>query len=429
MSVNTKQLREQRAKVANDANAILRKQTVSSEDRIQVDKLLTQCDKLGTQIDTEEKEEALQIASADLDSKKFRALELPRDREYRMTFDKYMRKGLLGISNEERSSLFERRSVESRDGQLAGTQSISYTQGAAGGYYVPVGFVHDIDIALKYYAPLMDGSVCRILETAGGGLLPYPTVNDAGNRAALLAEAAEATELDVAVGVKNFGAWKFTSKLIKVSTELLQDSAFDLQSFLTERFAERFGRTYEVEFTTGSGINRPTGIVTAVLASGISPVIAGGSSPNDGSGAAATSIGTPDLVALEHSVDRAYRRGAKFMFHDNTLKSIKNLLDKYGRPIWLPGLAVNAPDTILGYPFVVNNSMDSAVTASKNTVLFGDFSKFIIRKVKDMSVLRLDERYAEFGQVGFLAFSRVDSNLVWDGSASSPALQILQQHS
>ena len=117
------------------------------------------------------------------------------------------------------------------------------------------------------------------------------------------------------------------------------------------------------------------------------------------------------------------------MLHDNSLKTIKQLLDKFGRPIWQPGIAVGTPDKILGYEYVVNNSMDSAVSATKNTVIFGDLQKFVIRKVKDMSVIRLDERYADFGQVAFLAFSRVDSNLVWAGDSNAAPLSILQQHS
>jgi len=165
--------------------------------------------------------------------------------------------------------------------------------------------VYDVDVAMKYFAPLMDGSVCRSLETATGNLLPYSTTNDTGNKAVIVGEAGESTEQDVALGVVNFNAYKYSSKLIKVSTELLQDSAFNLEDFLKQRFAERFGRAYEQDFTTGNGINKPTGIITATLASGVSPVIAAGSSPNDGSGAAATSIGTNDLVALEHSVDPA----------------------------------------------------------------------------------------------------------------------------
>ena len=113
------------------------------------------------------------------------------------------------------------------------------------------------------------------------------------------------------------------------------------------------------------------------------------------------------------------------MFHDNTLKLIKQLLDKYGRPLWLPGIAANAPDTINGYPYVINQSMPT-IAASANTMLFGSLQKFIMRRVKDLSILRLDERFAEVGQVAFIAFSRIDSRLV---DAGTHPICYLQQHS
>jgi HK97 family phage major capsid protein len=207
----------------------------------------------------------------------------------------------------------------------------------------------------------------------------------------------------------------------------LQDSAFGLDAYLLDRFAERMGRAMELYATTGNGSSQPTGFITAILAQGKNtPVVAAGSNANDGLGQAAWStIGTNDLINLVGSVDPSYRQGGKFVMHDGTLTVIKRLLDKYGRPIWLPGLAVDAPDTILGYPVVVDQSM-AQVAASTNpaVVAFGDFSHFVIRRVKDLSVVRLAERYADYFQTGFLGFSRMDSNLI-----QPYALNLLQSHS
>lgn len=333
--------------------------------------------------------------------------------------------------------------AEHRD-QEAGTQSLTYTQGAAGGYFVPAGFVYDVEIATKYFCPMADGSVIRIMQTATGNVLPYPTNNDTNEAWTIIGEAAPVSDNgqnpnystvgsapganpgNVAAGVINFGAWKGTTGLIRVSLELLQDSAFDLEDFLKNAFAVRLGRGYEYYLTRGTGVNQPNGILTAVVASGQPATVAAGSNPNDGSGASgAVSIGTQDLVSLEHSIDPSYRRGAKFLMHDGTLKIIKNLLDKYGRPLWVPGLAVNAPDTILGYPYVINQAMPQ-VAASQNTVLFGALQKFVMRKVRDLSVLRLDERFADFGEVAFVAFSRIDSQLL---DAGVHPIGFLQQHS
>jgi len=113
------------------------------------------------------------------------------------------------------------------------------------------------------------------------------------------------------------------------------------------------------------------------------------------------------------------------VFHDQVLQSARKLLDKYGRPLWMPGMAANAPDTILGYPYSINQQMPSSggspftptIFFSGNpTVVFGDLSKFVIRRVKEMSIMRLVERYADFGEVGLLSFGRYDSQLVDAGT-------------
>jgi len=335
------------------------------------------------------------------------------------------------------------RVVEMRD-QQAGTQSLTYTQGAAGGFFVPAGFVYDVEIATKYFAPIADGKVIKILETATGNLLPYPTNNDTSEAWSIIGEASQVSDQgqtsnyptsgtapsgqagNLTMGVVNFGAWKGSTGLVRVSLELLQDSAFDLEDFLKQSFAVRLGRGYEFYLTRGTGVNQPTGILTAVKASGQAATIATGSSTNDGSAnTGSNSIGSNDLISLEHSIDPTYRRGARFMLHDNTLKTIKQLLDKYGRPLWVPGLSVNAPDTILGYEYVINQSMPQ-IAAAADTVLFGSLQKFIMRKVRDLSVLRLDERFADFGEVAFIGFSRIDSNLV---DAGVHPIGFLEMHS
>jgi HK97 family phage major capsid protein len=273
----------------------------------------------------------------------------------------------------------------------------------------------------------MDGGVCRTITTASGSILPFPTSDDTANSAVLISEASGAGQQDVAFGTVNLHAYKYTSKLVKVSSELLQDSAFNIYAYLADRFAERFGRAFETVFTNGDGSNKPTGLLTAIAASGATPVSAAGSSANDGIGGntGANSIGSQDLVNLEHSVDRSYRRNAKYMFNDKTLGTLKGMLDKYGRPVWTPGVASGVPDTINGYAYVINNGMPT-ITASAVTVAFGDFSKFLIRKVSTPVVKRLVELYAVSDEVGFLAFQRVDSNLI---DAGQHPLNVLQQHS
>lgn len=114
------------------------------------------------------------------------------------------------------------------------------------------------------------------------------------------------------------------------------------------------------------------------------------------------------------------------MLHDLTLAAIKKILDKFGRPLWVPAISESEPDTINGYPYVINQAMPS-IAPSATTVVFGDLRKFTVRRVMDMSVQRLAELYAVNGQVGFVSFNRVDSNLTV--APSTHPLGLLQQHS
>jgi HK97 family phage major capsid protein len=471
-----KELREKRAGIAAQMAELIKGGTLTPEQRVSFDKMDEEQKVLKADIDRIERQDALEIElrgsrhvdNSQIDGRQrtpeviekeyrkafFRALCLPRGEGFRSRSSAFLQergntdqtKGLewAGSSSHPVKATLDKCLSELRDNE-AGTQSISYTQGAAGGYFVPAGFVYDVEIATKYFAPMADGSVIRILETATGNVLPYPTNNDTQEAWTIIGEASQVSDQgqtpnyptsgtapsgqpgNLTMGVVNFGAWKGSTGLVRVSLELLQDSAFNLEDFLKNAFAVRLGRGYEYYLTRGSGVNQPTGIVTAVVASGQAATIAAGSNANDGIGGntGANSIGTNDLINLEHSIDPTYRRGARFLFHDNTLKVIKQLLDKYGRPLWVPGLASNAPDTILGYEYVINQSMPT-IAAAANTVLFGSLNKFLMRKVRDLSVLRLDERFADFGEVAFIAFSRIDSNLV---DAGVHPIGYLQQHS
>lgn len=424
--MNLQEMREKRAKLANDMAAIMRKEVITPADRVQWARIDEDVVSLGNQIATQERADVVEANRQAIDRERFRNAESPREAEQRTAFVKFIRRGKNALSERERQLVFEGRSTDSQ-GQAAGTWSATNTELTSGGAFVPIGFQYEIDSALKYFCPFTDGTVCRVLNTATGSLLPFPTDNDTTNDAGVLAENTSDTENPVAVGVVNLGAYKFSSRIIRVSTELMQDSAFEIEPYLAEKIGLRFGRAYEQYLTIGTGSGQPTGVATAVIASGATPVVAAGSSSNDGVGTASATVGTNDLIALEHSVDPLYRRGARFMLHDKSLQKIKQLLDKFGHPLWLPGIASNAPDTILGYPYTINQQMNQIGTAGAGAVLlFGDFKHFVVRKVREYQILRLDERYAEYGQTGFIAFSRIDSNLI---NAGTYPINSLSQHS
>jgi HK97 family phage major capsid protein len=346
--------------------------------------------------------------------------------QYFRAFRDYLVRGESKMSDESRAIMLGR-APEFRD--------LGVGTGSLGGFFVPQGFVYKIEEAMKWFGDMLN--VAEIMDTATGQPLPYPTDNDTTNTGEIIGENQQVTVADVSIGHITLGAYKFSTKMVKVSIELLQDSAFDIESWLQRKFGIRLGRIINTKMTVGAGTTEPNGIVTAVVANNGSPVaaasiatgtplIAAGSSANTGGAeTGTTSIGSADLQNLEHTVDRAYRRGSKYMMHDLTLRFVKTLLDKYGRPLWTPGLANNAPDMINGYSYSINNDM-AQIAASAVTVLFGPLDKYLIRRVKELAVLRLSERFADYGQVAFLGFARYDGNLI---DAGTHPVSYLIQHS
>jgi HK97 family phage major capsid protein len=130
--------------------------------------------------------------------------------------------------------------------------------------------------------------------------------------------------------------------------------------------------------------------------------------------ASATEITFDEVIDLVHSVDPAYRTNAAFMFHDNVLAHLKKISigSSDARPLWMPSYVAGQPDRIDGYRYYINQGMDSSINASSKLMLFGDFSKYIVRMVRELEIRRLNERYAESLLVGFIGFMRFDGELI-----------------
>ena len=454
--VKARELREKRAKLVSDARAIYDNSARTAEDSTKFDSMMTEADGIKVEIDREERLEASEKelrgappngrVGAEVDESEVET----RVAEYRNVERRHRKEALKHASAETRnvverlhteywqamadhllngSADMRPESREVLNGNRAGFRSLGVgsilgrteyrdmstgggnaLQGTGGGYFVPVGFVDEVDEAMKWYGDMLRSST--IMRTATGQPLPWPNDNDTGSVGELIGEGTQVSEGDLTLGNVVFGAFKYSTKMIKVSVEMLQDSAFDLESYVKEKFAIRIGRILNTHTTTGAGTTLPKGIVVAATAG---PTAVGASGNDGGSETGGTSIGSDDLIELEHSVDKAYRRDAAYMAHDTTIKLLKKLKDKYGRPLWLPGLAVAAPDTINGYEYFTNNDM-ATVAVNAKSVLFGDLKKYVIREVKEMAVLRLNERFADYGQVAFIGFARYDGNLLDAGT-------------
>lgn len=409
-----RELREQRAREYNEARTAYDASPKTKDDLAKFNVAMDKCDELKTQIDTLERadnlnEELRTGAPPAGQPSNGQLTDAEKQKRYREVWQRAMKYdgpaefGFRGISDADRAFLREYRDM--------GTGGGNALQGSGGGYFVPVGMVYEIETALKYYGPMLE--VADIVETASGQPLPWPTQNDTGTVGAIIGEGTQVTtESDLTISNLVLNAFKYTTNLIKVSIELLQDSAFDLDAYIKEQCAIRLGRILNTHFTTGAGTTLPKGIITAATAG---PTAVGSSGNDGGSETGGTSIGSDDFISLEHSVDRAYRKGSIYMMHDSTLKATKQLKDKYGRPLWLPGLAANDPDTINGYGYAINNDM-ATIAVNAKTVTFGLHKKYKVRRVKDFTMLRLVERFADYGQVAFLAFARYDGNLLDAGT-------------
>jgi HK97 family phage major capsid protein len=276
---------------------------------------------------------------------------------------------------------------------------------AAGNTTVAEEFMDELDVSMKDYSGIFQAA--RVVNTETGADMPWPTANDTANTGALLAETSAANDTtDPTLSEVVLQAFLYTSKIVRVPNQLLQDAAFAMESELAKLLGVRLGRIMNTHGTTGDGSSKPRGVVTAALAD-TTPVIP----------ASATALAYADLVKLQHAVDPAYRNKPKtaWMFHDKILEVLKKLVDSDGRPLWAPSITVGAPDRLLGHPWFVNQDMDATIVEDNESVLFGDFSHYIIRRALNPVLLRLNERYAEFFQTGFVMFERWDSDLV-DGN-------------
>ena len=299
-------------------------------------------------------------------------------------FSKYLRHGMGSLNAQERS-LMEKRGTST---QIVGTDSL-------GGFLVPQEFSNELDVAT-----LFTGEVERLakkLNTASGGLLDYPTVDDTATDAILTSEAGAVTTADMTFANKQLSAYNYSS-LVKVSAQLLQDSAFDLNSFLVEAMGERISRATNAAFTTGDASSKPQGIVV------------GSSLGNTAAGA--TAITADDVLDLIYSIDASYRNKPSFglMAHDNIISAIRALGvgSSNDYPIWQPGMAVGQPDRIFGVPVYVNNDMQSSIATATKTMIAADFSKYVVRNAGGVQFLRLNERFMNELEVGFIAYKRAD---------------------
>ena len=274
-----------------------------------------------------------------------------------------------------------------------------------GGYLVPDEFEHTLVEALE--EENFFRSIATVIRTSSGDR-KIPVVATKGT-ASWIDEEGAYPESDDSFGQVSIGAYKVAT-MLKVSDELLNDSVFDLEAYISKEFGRRIGAKEEEAFFTGDGKGKPTGIFHA----------AGGAS--EGVTTAAANITFDDVMDLYYAVKSPYRKKAVWVLNDTTVKALRKLKDNNGNYIWQPSVQAGQPDMILNRPYHTSAYVPEAAAGAK-VMAFGDFSYYWIADRQGRSFKRLNELFAANGQVGFLASQRVDGKLILSEAVKTMAIK------
>lgn len=382
------ELREKRAKAWDAAKAFLDSKRgadglLSAEDVATYEKMEADVVNLGKEIDRLERQQAL-------DAKLNKPVNTPIT-------------GKPGQPNPENktgraSDEYKRAFWNAMRSKTAGYEVLNALQvgtDSEGGYLVPDEFERTLVEALQ--EENIFRTMAKIIQTASGDR-KIPVVASKGT-ASWVDEEGAIPESDDAFGQVSIGAYKLAT-MIKVSEELLNDSIFNLESYIAREFARRIGAKEEESFFIGNGTGKPTGIFNAT-----------GGAELGVTAASATAITVDEIMDLFYSLKSPYRKNAVFVMNDSTVKAIRKLKDGNGQYLWQPSISAGQPDTILNRP-VKTSAYVPAIAAGAKTIAFGDFGYYWIADRQGRSFQRLNELYAATGQVGFKATQRVDGKLI-----------------
>lgn len=275
-----------------------------------------------------------------------------------------------------------------------------------GGFLVPDEFEHTLIQSLE------EENIFRKLAhviTTSTGDRKIPVVASKGS-ASWVDEEGTINDSDDAFTQVSIGAYKLGT-LIKVSNELLNDSVFNLEAYISKEFGRRIGTKEEDAFFNGNGVGKPVGIFNAT-----------GGAQTGITTASATEIKADEIIDLFYSLKASYRKKAVWIVNDSTIKAIRKLKDANGNYLWQPALTSGTPDTLLGRP-VYTSSYVPTIAAGAKTIAFGDFSYYWIADRQGRNFKKLSELYAATDQTGFVATQRVDGKLILP-----EAIKVLVQH-
>ncbi|EOS73236.1 phage major capsid protein [Lachnospiraceae bacterium WCA-9-b2] len=386
------ELREKRAKAWEAAKAFLdshRKENgvLSAEDDAAYTKMEQEITDLGKEIARLERQEAL-------DAELNRPVNRPLTGKPGGRADADDGEDKTGRASDDYRKNFWN-AMRSKAPMPAVTNALQVGTDSEGGYLVPDEYERTLVEALE--EENIFRQMAKVIKTSSGDR-KIPVVASKGT-ASWIDEEGAYPESDDSFGQVSIGAYKLGT-MIKVSEELLNDSVFDLQSYISREFARRIGAKEEEAFFTGDGKGKPLGVLAAT-----------GGAETGVTAASATAVTADELMDLYYSLKSPYRKKSVWVLNDSTIKAIRKLKDNNGQYLWQPSLTAGAPDMILGRPIKTSAYMP-AIAAGAKTIAFGDFSYYWIADRQGRSFKRLNELFAATGQVGFLASQRVDGKMI-----------------
>lgn len=399
--MNTQELREKRTKAWETAKAFLDSHRgengiLSAEDAATYDKMEAEIVNLGKEIERLDRLDAIDKQMAQPTSSPITGK--PR----KNTTDDKTGRG----SEEYNKAFWGAMSKKYPSSDVLNFLSIG--DDADGGYLAPDEYEKKLIAGLEE-ENVMRGLCSKMKTSSGDKNIPIVAskgtadwVDEAGDL--------EATESDDEFGIFKLGAHKVAT-LIKISDELLNDSLFDMESYILNEFSRRIGAKEEEAFIVGNGSSKPTGILAESNGADVGVTAA-----------SATAITADEIIDLVYSLKSPYRKKASFLMNDATVKAIRKIKDGSGQYLWQPSLTAGTPDTILNHPVITSPFVPTAASNAK-TIAFGDFSHYWIADRQGRVFKRLNELYAKNGLVGFLCFQRVDGKLTLP-----EAIKVLKQH-
>lgn len=277
--------------------------------------------------------------------------------------------------------------------------------GAEGGFLVPPGFRQVLIERLLSFGGL--AAEVESISTATGNSIEWPTIDDTANQGEIVAEGGTfAAGADLVFGTETLGAFKYGAGgagnvPVRVSMELLQDSAFDVQGFLARALGTRIGRAQAVHWVRGTGVGQPEGILTTTTDESLDVSLV---------------VDFDDLTDTMARLDPEYIPNAVWAFNNATLWAIRQIVDGNSRPLWLPtnesGMTTVPGGTLLGHRVVIDQAYNSIGANTNRIATFGDLRQaYVIRRVLDVTIVVDPFTRAANGQTQFHAWARADGKI------------------